>query len=109
MITKQLLQEKIDDVQHQVNTLRWEGDHFRPHVNKQVERIDQIYEQMATKEALSKLDAKFEARFDAVDDRFEGMDARFDRMDAKFDRMTIRLDDHGAILTKIAQKLGVST
>ena len=105
MITKLLLQEKINNIQDQVDKIRREGDAFKPHVNKQVERIDQIYKEMATKEDLKRLDTKFEGLVAS----FDGLDAKFEIMNVKLYRINSRLEDHGSMLVKIAEKMGVST
>ena len=59
------------------------------------ERVDEF---MVEQQAIN---ARVDARFDAVDARFDAVDARFDRMDARFDRMDARLqaitDDMGVL------------
>ena len=77
MITHTQLEQKIDNVQHQLNSMAREGAAFRGYVNKQFERI---YETMATKDDLRRVEA----------------------------RLSDRLDVQCVIIVKIAQKLGVS-
>ena len=80
MITKIELEEKVDNIQSQLDTMNREAASFRSYVNHQFESIDMKMGGMATKEDLRNTEA----------------------------RLTKALTELSKTVTRIAEKVGVS-
>ena len=64
------------------------------------------YPQLATKSDLAALDAKFDAKFGAVDGRFDALEGRFTAIDGKFVAIDGKIDRvHGALEQTMAAQL----
>lgn len=113
-ITHALLEEKLGELQSQMNTLhkdvgvlrqdvdmmRREFDLFRRYANK---HFEYIYENMATKADLNRLENKLGNKIDAMANSItNAMTTK-----AELSKLEEKVDAMGTLLIKVAQKVGV--
>jgi hypothetical protein len=98
MITNILLEQKLDNIQHQLDAMAREDAAFRSYVNKQFNRIDKT---MVTKDDLKQFASKGDLRQFATKNDLLKVRAE---MATKED-----LSKLTEIVIKIAEKVGVST
>ena len=98
-----LIDQKLDNIQGQLDVIRREASSFRAYANTQF-RV--MFETMATKDDLYRLEARIEVKMDAkfaTKEDLSNMEARMNERFASKEDLTILT----AIVIKIAQKVGV--